>query len=119
MYRFLWPGEQLMAELGALTFLYDEFMMDATEADPPSLLFWMTKNVLKWKSEVCESENVNLMFLPQNKWMLLVFFLCVHKMCSITKKSYRLFFFFFLFWLYLELVSDWACVRRCVHYVQV
>ena len=43
---------------------------------PPPSLFWMTKNVLKWKSEVCESENVNLMFLPQNKWMLLGGFLC-------------------------------------------
>ena len=27
-----------MAELGALTFLCDEFMMDAMEADPPPLL---------------------------------------------------------------------------------
>ena len=27
-----------MAELGALTFLCDEFMMDATEADPPLVI---------------------------------------------------------------------------------
>lgn len=38
-----------MAELGALTFLYDEFMMDATEADPPLLVILDDKKCFEMK----------------------------------------------------------------------
>lgn len=42
----------------------------------PIVTFWMTE-CLKWKSEDCESENVNLMFLPQKKVDVGFLFLCV------------------------------------------